>query len=172
MSESVRFVRESRVFKASHVLPPDTNNHRTLFGGKLMSYIDDVASLSAMRHSRRSCVTASTDSVDFLLPIPADTEVCLESYVTWTHHTSMEVFVKVITEDLLTGDRRVCATSFLTFVALGDDGRPTEVPPAVPESEEERFLHETAPQRAAARRARRQSSKELAARLGTRWPWE
>lgn len=62
-----RFVRESRTFKASHVLPPDTNNHNTLFGGRLMAHIDDVAAISAMKHARGPVVTASTDSVDFCI---------------------------------------------------------------------------------------------------------
>ncbi|MEX2103793.1 MAG: hotdog domain-containing protein, partial [Bacilli bacterium] len=71
--------RESRVIKASIVLPPDTNNHGNIFGGKVMSYIDDVAAISAMRHSRKNVVTASTDSVDFLGPVKLGLSVCLES---------------------------------------------------------------------------------------------
>ncbi|MBW5469593.1 acyl-CoA thioesterase [Brevibacillus formosus] len=167
-----RFVRESRTFKASHVLPPDTNNHNTLFGGRLMAHIDDVAAISAMKHARGPVVTASTDSVDFLQPIRVDNEVALEAFVTWTHNTSMEVFVKIVAEDLLTGVRCVCATSFLTFVAIGEDGRPTPVPKIVPETEEEVFLHNGADKRAAARKIRRKDNKHLADMLGTRRPWE
>lgn len=167
-----RFVRETRTFKASHVLPPDTNNHNTLFGGKLMSYIDDVASLSAMKLARGPVVTASTDSVDFLQPIPVDHEVSLEAFVTWTHKTSMEIFVKIVAEDLLTGERTVCATSFLTFVALGADGKPTTVPKVIPETKEEIFLHDSASERADARKQRRTRSKHLADLLGTSRPWE
>lgn len=167
-----RFVRESRTFKASHVLPPDTNNHNTLFGGKLMAHIDDVAAISAMKHARGPVVTASTDSVDFLQPIRVDYEVSLEAFVTWTHNTSMEVFVKIVSEDLHTGERTVCATSFLTFVAIGKDGKPTKVPKVVPETEEENFLHQNAAERAEARQKRRMRSKHLADLLGTRRPWE
>jgi acyl-CoA hydrolase len=167
-----RFVSESRTFKASHVLPPDTNNHNTLFGGKLMAHIDDVAALSAMKHARGPVVTASTDSVDFLHPIRVDNEVALEAFVTWTHNTSMEVFVKIVAEDLITGERMVCATSFLTFVAIGEDGKPTQVPKVVTETEEEHFLHQGAPERADARKKRRTRSKHLADLLGTRRPWE
>ncbi|WP_135546757.1 acyl-CoA thioesterase [Paenibacillus cymbidii] len=165
-------VRDSRVIKSSHVMPQDTNNHNTLFGGKLMAYIDDNAALSAMRHARSLVVTASTDSVDFLHPIRPNYEVSLESYVTWTHKTSMEVFVKVVSEDLLTGERIVCATAFLTFVAIGDDGKPALVPKVTPESPEEKLLHDSAPARADARRARRQESKRLAELFGTKLPWE
>ncbi|WP_017754488.1 acyl-CoA thioesterase [Calidifontibacillus oryziterrae] len=169
---STKRVSESRIFKSSHVLPPDTNNHGTLFGGKLMAYIDDVAALSARKHSRLNCVTASTDSIDFLKPIKVDSEVCLEAFVTWTHTTSMEVFVRVIAEDLFTGERIVCATSFLTFVAIGEDGKPTEVPKVIPETEVEKFLHETASARAEIRKTRRINSKQLVQKIGSKLLWE
>lgn len=64
-----RFVRESRCYKTSRVFSTDVNNHNTLFGGKLMAYVDDIASIAATKHYRCSVVTASTDSVDFLHPI-------------------------------------------------------------------------------------------------------
>lgn len=67
--ENFKYCKESKVVKTSRVFPLDTNNHQTLFGGKLMSYIDDIASISAARHSRSETVTASMDSVDFLEPI-------------------------------------------------------------------------------------------------------
>lgn len=156
----------SYTIKASIVLPPDTNHHGTIFGGKLMAYIDDVATIAATRHARRPVVTASTDSVDFLHPVKKGDAVCLSAFVTWTHKTSMEVFVRVVTEDLLSGERKVCATSFLTFVALGDDGRPTEVPAIIPETLEEQRLFETAAERKEARKIRRQESKLFADFLG------
>lgn len=157
----------SLTIKESIVLPPDTNHHGTIFGGKLMAYIDDVATIAATKHSRRPVVTASTDSVDFLYPVKKGDAVSLSAFVTWSHKTSMEVFVRVVTEDLLTGGRRVCATSFLTFVALGEDDKPTEVPGVIAESDEERLLFDTAPERKEARRIRRQESKHFANYMGT-----
>jgi len=162
-----KYCKESRIVKMSHVLPPDTNTHGTLFGGKLMSYIDDVASLSATRHSHRTVVTASTDSVHFLTPITPNDAVMLESYVVSTGRTSMEVFVKVIAENLYTGERRISATSFLTLVALDENNKPVPVPPVIPMTKEETKLHELAPQRAEMRRARREESRQFAAYLTT-----
>jgi acyl-CoA hydrolase len=167
-----RFVRESRSYKTSRVFPVDVNNHYTLFGGKLMAYIDDIASIAASKHCRCSVVTASTDSVDFLLPIMTSHAVSLEAFVTWTGTSSMEVFVKVVTEDLQTGDRNIAATSFLTFVALDDNKRPVKVPAVVPETEEERQLHETGFSRAEMRKYRREESKKFAHYLITKFPWE
>ncbi|WP_347942487.1 hotdog domain-containing protein [Peribacillus simplex] len=129
--------QESRVIRTSCIFPNDVNNHNTLFGGRLMSHLDQVSSTSAARHSRRECVTASTDSVDFLHPVRKTDSVSFESYVTWTGTSSMEVFVKIIAE-----------------------------------TEEERKLHETAPDRARIRKERKQKSKELAAFLTANYPWE
>lgn len=171
MKERSKFCRETLVVKTSLVLPPDTNNYGTLFGGKLMAYIDDVAGISAMRHARNHVVTASSDSVDFLHPINEGNSVCLESFVTYTGRTSMEVFVKVVAEDLLTGERNVCAMSFLTMVALDKNGNPTEVPQIIPETEEEKHLFETAKVRATQRKERREASKERAKRYGADLPW-
>ncbi len=165
-------VNESRAIKASIVLPPDTNHHGTMFGGKVMAYIDDIAAISATRHARMPVVTASTDSVDFLYPIKHGQSVCLESFVTWTRNTSMEVFVKVIAEDLLTGERNISATSFLTFVAVDEKGKPQQVPGIVPETEQEKRLFEEAPSRAEKRGARRRHSKELAKMFGVSKVWE
>jgi acyl-CoA hydrolase len=156
-----KFMKETKTSKTTHVLPPDTNHHGTLFGGKLMAYIDDVASIAATRHARKPVVTASTDSVDFLQPIKVGDAVTLEAMVTYTGRSSMEVGVKVTSEVLLTGETNVAAISFLTFVAL-EDGKPVVIPEVVPETEEEKWLNETAKNRAEHRKARKKHSQELA----------
>lgn len=164
--------RESRSVTSIHVMPNDTNNHGTFFGGKLMMYVDNIGAIAAMRHARQLVVTASIDSVDFLHPIKAGSSVCLEATVTWTHHTSMEVFVKIITEDLMTGERTLCTTSFLTFVALGPDGKVVPVPKVIPESEEEKMLYDTAEKRYLHRKERRSETKAFVSKLTLNKPWE
>ena len=163
---------QSRAIKAAIVLPPDTNSHGTIFGGRVMAYMDDVAAISAMRHARRPVVTGSSDSVDFLHPISEGQSVCLESFVTWTHRTSMEVFVRVVGEDLLSGERTVCVTAFLTFVAVDAQGRPQPVPGVIPETDMEKELHEGAPARARIRKERRARARMFAERFGAAKPWE
>jgi acyl-CoA hydrolase len=164
-------VKASLAIKSAIISPPDANNLGTIFGGKVMSYIDDIAGLSAMRHSKSIVVTASTDSVDFLRPLKVGQAIHLESFVTWTHNTSMEVFVKVMGEDLKTGEVFVGATAFLTFVALDDQGRPHPVPPVIPESEHEKKLFDTAPERSRLRKERRTRSKGFADKFGMITPW-
>ena len=163
---------QSLTVKTEYVLPPDTNTYGTLFGGKLMAHIDSIAAIAALRHARQPVVTASTDSVDFLSPVKEGDSICIEAFVTWTHQTSMEVFAKVVTEDLFTGARKVCATAFLTFVAVDEAGKPTTVPPVYPETKEEKQLHDGAEERAAHRKARRKQSRDMAATFGTDFPWD
>lgn len=162
---------DSLTIKTSNVLPPDTNAYGTLFGGKLMEHIDDVAAITAGRHARSTVVTASTDSVDFLNPVKEGDTICVEAFVTWTHHTSMEIFVKAVTENLTTGVRKVSATAFLTFVAVDNDGHPIPVPSVYPESAQEKELNKRAQERADHRLDRRKQSKKMAEMFGTDFPW-
>jgi acyl-CoA hydrolase len=149
----------SRTIMTQVVFPQDTNSQGTMFGGKLMEYIDKTAAIAAMRHARRPIVTASSDSLDFLKPIRLGEVIQLEAHVTRTFRTSMEIYVKVESEQPYTGERQTTVTAFLTCVALGDDGRPAPVPEAYPETEEERRLYESAEERHARRlRRRRQRS--------------
>ncbi|MBS4197502.1 acyl-CoA thioesterase [Lederbergia citri] len=157
-----KFMKDTVTIKTSLVFPPDANHLGTLFGGKLMAYIDDVASIAAIKFARNLVVTASTDSVDFIKPIRIGDAVTLKAMVTWTGRTSMEVFVKVTSEHLLTGEKSIAALSFLTFVALDESGKPIPVPQVIPETKEEKWLNETANSRAAHRKLRKQESKDLA----------
>jgi acyl-CoA hydrolase len=127
---------------------------------------------SASRHSRLECVTASTDNVDFLYPITPENSVCVESFVSHTGRSSMEIFIKIIAENLRTGERKIAATSFQTFVALDDDRKPTQVPAVIAETPEEIALFESAPQRSAERKRKREASKLLAESLTTDYPWK
>lgn len=152
---------ETRVYHTGRVLPVDTNHYDSLFGGKLMYYIDEIASISASKHCRGDCVTASMDSIDFLSSIRQTDALHLESFVTYTGKTSMEVFVKAIAEDFATGDKRVAATSFLTFVALDAERKPRNVPEIFPETKEEKYLNLTAKDRAMERKQRKEKSLKI-----------
>ncbi len=103
-----------------------------------MAYVDKIACIAAMRHCRKPVVTASSDSFDFLAPIKTGDAINLEAYVTCAHRTSMEVFVKVERENLLTGEKQLTARAFLTMLAIDEDGKPIPVPQVQPETEEEK----------------------------------
>lgn len=126
-----------------------------------MQYIDKIAAIASMRHARMPVVTASSDSLDFLAPVKVGEALLLESVVTWAHHSSMEVFVRVQSENLTTGEIKLTATSYLTFVALDDHGKPTAVPAIQPETEEEIKQFESAQQRYNERKKRKQERKHI-----------
>lgn len=84
-------VSQSRTSLTDLVLPPDTNHHHTIFGGRVMAYVDKIACIAAMRHCRKPVVTVSSDSFDFLAPIKTGEAINLEAYVTSTYRTSMEI---------------------------------------------------------------------------------
>jgi acyl-CoA hydrolase len=131
-------MNQSLAVQENIVLPGDTNAHDTMFGGLLMKRIDETAAISARRHCRGSVVTASNDGVHFHRPIQRDDIVVLESYVCSVGRSSMEIFVKIMTENASrNSDRNVAAISFLTFVALDEAGKPTPVPAVEPCSREE-----------------------------------
>ena len=110
------------------VLPSHANNHGTAFGGQIAAWCDICAAVSAQRFCRGPVVTASMDQLHFLLPARRGMVVILRSQVNQAWKTSMEVGVRVETEDPLTGERKHCCSAYLTFVSLGPDGSPVPVP--------------------------------------------
>ena len=145
--EQAHPVERSRTIQTKLVLPPDTNHLQTIFGGKVLSYIDEIAALAAMKHCNNVVVTASIDSVDFLSSATVGDALSLEAFVTSTGRTSMEVYVKVHSTDLLLDKKTLTTESFLTMVAVDRNGKPIPVPKVIPYTEEEKRLFETAPAR-------------------------
>lgn len=136
-----KFCRDSRTVQTHLVFPQDTNNHNTLYGGKLMSYIDSCAAITAIRHTKKTVVTASTDRLNFLAPIPANHALTLESFVTGTGKKSLEIFVKVSGEELFNNHHYLAATCFTTFVVVGEDlPEDYAVPKIIPETKEEKLI--------------------------------
>lgn len=139
-----RPVRDSISEYSELAMPNDANPLGTLFGGKVMQLVDLAGSLAAARHSRLPVVTASIDHLDFLHPVHIGQLLILRSSVNRVFSTSMGVGVRVSVEDLRTGEIRHTSSAFLTFVALGNDGKPAELPPVIPETEDERRRYEQA----------------------------
>ncbi|MGW7908528.1 acyl-CoA thioesterase [Staphylococcus pseudoxylosus] len=156
---------ESRSVKERQVFPQDTNHLHTMFGGMLMANVDEISAITATKHSNSQVVTASTDSVDFLKPIKTGDIVSYEAVVSYAGQSSMEVCVQIIIEDIIRNERHLAALSFLTFVALDEDGKPQEVPQVYPETQTEMWFHDTALARVKRRKERRNESKETIAFL-------
>jgi acyl-CoA hydrolase len=137
------------------VLPNDTNQLGNLLGGQLMHWMDLVAAIAAARHSKHVCVTASVDELNFLQPIKLGEVVSLLASVNRVFKTSMEVGVKVLSENMLTGILKHANTAYLTFVALDSSGSPIHVPQIEIETEEEQRRFDNALSRREQRLVRR-----------------
>ena len=120
------------------MMPQHVNNLGHVFGGVVLSMVDRVAAVAAMRHAGRPCVTVSIDRVDFREPIHAGELVTCRARVNFVGRTSMEVGVRVHAENLLSGVRRHTNTCFLTFVAIDEASEPVPVRPLRLETEEDR----------------------------------
>ena len=162
---TVKTPKESYTLMTQLIFPTDTNHYDTMFGGRLMEYMDKAAAIAAMRHARTRTVTASMDSIDFLAPIKVGEVIEVTAFVTWTHRSSMEIYVSVVSENISTGEKKNTVTAFFTFVALGEDGRPTTISSIEPETEFEKKLFASAPERHELRKKRKQERKNEANQL-------
>ena len=109
------------------MMPQHANVLGHVFGGVVLSMMDTTAAVSAIRHARLACVTVSVDRVDFREPIHVGDLVIMKSSVNFVGRTSMEIGVRVETENLLTGLRRHPNSCYLTFVAVDRNGKPVRL---------------------------------------------
>ena len=132
---------ESLTILTDVVLPGETNPLNNLFGGELLARMDRAASITARRHSRRICVTASVNNVAFNRAIPLGSVVTVEAKVSRAFSSSMEIFIDVWIEDRESGSKTKANEAIYTFVAVDETGRPVAVPEVIPETdlEKQRF---------------------------------
>jgi uncharacterized protein (TIGR00369 family) len=130
-------VRESSILMAQVMNPQDANPAGNVHGGFIMKLIDTAAGAAAIKHSRSNCVTASIDRLDFHNPVFIGDLVTLRASVTYTGKSSMEVGVRVESQNLLTGQNRHTVSAYMTLVALDKSGKPTAVPPLILETPDE-----------------------------------
>ncbi|MBX3021285.1 MAG: acyl-CoA thioesterase [Bdellovibrionales bacterium] len=119
------------------VLPEHTNALDSIFGGVIMSWVDICAAIAAQRHSSLPVVTASIDALHFVAPVYKGWIVNLKASVNYVSRTSMEVGVRVDAENPIGKQTFHTASAYLTFVALGKDGKPTPIPPVKAETPEQ-----------------------------------
>lgn len=145
----------SRTVQTRLVLPPDTNHMSSIFGGKVLAYIDEIAAIISMKHAKMETVTASFDSVDFFSPIRSGEIMEVEGLVSSTGTSSMEIYIRVSSLNIETRERKLTTESFVTMVAVDENGKPQPVAAVYPETEEEKRLFESSPQRREHRKAKR-----------------
>lgn len=136
----------SRADMTSLVMPHMLNVLNNLFGGHLLSMVDQAAAVAAIRHAGGPAVTARFDRVDFRERIPLGALVTCSATVDFVGNTSMFVSVEVYSEHVATGHRRHTHTAHIVFVAIDEEGRPKRVPRLIPETPEEQARYDRARQ--------------------------
>ena len=135
----------------------DANALGNVHGGVIMRMVDEAASIVAFKHSQNpDVVTARVETFNFLAPAYIRDVVTIQCEMNYVGRTSMEVGVEVMAEDVITGEVRQIASSYVVYVALDENGKPTPVPPLVPADDEEKAIIE----RARLRRMHRQKTDE------------
>jgi uncharacterized protein (TIGR00369 family) len=140
------------------MLPEHSNSLGTVHGGVVLKLCDECGGIVAVRHARRPAVTVTVDSVTFHRPVRIGQLLLVHGRITYVGTTSLEVEVRVETEDLLTGEVTHTNSAYIVYVALDDNRRPTPVPDLILETDDERRRFEEGRLRQQARLARSASS--------------
>lgn len=153
-------VSESRMVLSQLMNPEDANPAGNIHGGAIMKLIDTAAGVAALRHARAHVVTAAIDRLDFHYPVFIGDLLTLKASLNFVGRTSMEVGVRVETENLVTGSKRHTASAYLTYVALDRNNRPIPLLPLVLETDEDKHRNREAAARRDTRLAERRKEKE------------
>ncbi len=131
-------VSSSKSVISNQMLPSDANPMGFVHGGTILKLVDVAAGVTALRHARKIVVTASMDRMDFYNPVYVGNLLTLKASLNYAGNTSMEVGVRIEAEELNTGKVTHTGSSYLTYVALDEAGKHTEVPDVVPETPDEK----------------------------------
>src|SRR5919199_5417949 len=152
-----RAVSESASVLVQWMGPTDANPSGFVHGGTVMKLCDEAAAMAAIRHARSRVVTAAVDRMTFLQPVHVGDLLILRSSVNAVWRTSMEVGVRVHSEDPFSGEVRHTNSAYITLVAVDDDGHPiAAVPPLRCETPDELRREREAQVRRANRLAERE----------------
>lgn len=159
MTLSPRPVAQSRATMTEYVLPTHANALGNVFGGQILAWMDLCAAICAQRHCGTICVTAGIDDLAFDQSIRVGQVARIDARISAAFSSSVELLVEVHGEDSASGRTWPCVSAFLTFVALGPNGRPCQVPPLLVETDEEKSLQTDAQERRATRLARKKPAR-------------
>jgi len=158
MSLEPKSADESKAQMTVRMFPSDANPAGNVFGGEILKQIDLIAGLVAQRHCRKNAVTASIDRVNFLKPVLVGNALVMNARLNYVSHSSMEIEVRVEAENLITGNRILTNTAFVTSVALDDFGKPALVPPLLLVTDDDKKRFAEGEQRMLQRKKERKSN--------------
>nr|CCA87472.1 putative acyl-coA thioester hydrolase [Ralstonia syzygii R24] len=155
---------QSHQLSMTVLMTPDMANFSgNVHGGHILKLLDQVAYACASRYAGRYVVTLSVDQVVFRQPIHVGELVTFLASVNYTGRTSMEIGIKVVTENIRSKVVRHTNSCYFTMVAVDDDGKPADVPPLTPENAQEKERFEAAQQRRTLRQEMEQRHKAIKA---------
>jgi len=128
---------DTKVSISEMVLPNHTNNLNTLFGGKLMYWMDMAAGICAYKNTKKIAVTASVDNISFKSPVYKGDIVTINAFITRVFNSSMEIFLEVTTQNRKTGKSIISNNAFFTFVTLDENSKPVKSIEVKPKTDEE-----------------------------------
>lgn len=164
-------VSESRLTMLHRPLPDESNAVGKMYGGHILRHLDGVGSMCAFRHARCPLVTASVDRMQFFAPISLGDIVLFHASVNMVGTSSMEVGIRIETEELFTGEVRHAGTAYMTFVAMDGHGKPRALPPLLPETDDDIRRMSDASRRMTLRRLERRNTGVNAAVKSTPVPF-
>jgi acyl-CoA hydrolase len=133
-----RTPEETKIVMTELVLPGMTNLLGNLLGGQMMHWMDIAGALCCMRHCNLQVATIAVEALEFRHPVRQGEMVSLMAKLIWTGRTSMKVKITASAENLATGATIVTNVAKFTFVAMDKEGRKTQVPPLLPQTDEEK----------------------------------
>ena len=156
-------IKDSHITISQLMLPSHSNFSGKIHGGYILNLMDQIAFACASKHSQNYCVTASVNKVDFLNPIDVGELVTLKASVNYTGRTSMVVGVRVESENIQTGKKRHCNSSYFTMVAKDENGKNVPVPGLILDTKESvrRFARSIVRQEQSKKRSNRFKASEF-----------
>ena len=136
MMKEFKSVKESQIDMSLLMTPSHSNFSGKVHGGYILNLMDEIAFACSSRHSGNYCVTASVNRVDFLNPVEVGELLHLRASINYTGNTSMVVGLRVESENIRTGERKHCNSSYFTMVAKDENGASAKVPGLILDSEE------------------------------------
>ena len=152
-------IQDSQVIMRHEAIPPDANSVGNVHGGTIMKLIDAAAGVVAKRHCRKNVVTARVDNLQFLSPVYIGNLITVKASLNYTGRTSMEIGVRVESEDLITGKITHTNSSYVTMVAIDEKGKPISVSQVIPETKEEKRRYSEGERRALMRKKDREKQE-------------
>ena len=143
MSRPSKTVHDSYTVQVQLLNQAHLNGYQRLFGGQLLMWMDEVAGITARRHSGRTVTTACIEKLDFRAPAYANDTLVLTGHIVQVGRTSMTVMVHAYVEDL-SGERRMINEAHFVMVAIDENEKPVEVPDIIIDTDKKRAQLETA----------------------------